>query len=260
MKLMICGKGGSGKSTVSALLAKGMADRGTPVLLVDADESNLGLYRMLGIEMPRPVLEALGGKKGFQARLKASAQGFGGPPPLFSGGLTLDTLADDDQIRPCLAVSGSLKVLTIGKINHFGEGCACPMGNLFRSIFSNLRLTNRDLTIVDTAAGLEHFGRRLDGECDHILTVIDPSYESVTMAARMAAIASEAGLPVSGVLNKTTPELLPEMQAALTDLDIIASLPRDEGLFISTLRGQALDTGIDGIDLLCRKIEDLMGI
>ncbi|MCG8618876.1 MAG: hypothetical protein MI802_21855 [Desulfobacterales bacterium] len=237
-----------------------MADRGTPVLLVDADESNLGLYRMLGIEMPRPVLEELGGKKGLQARRKASAQGFGGPPPLFSGGLTLDTLADDEQIRPCLSDSENLKVLTIGKIHHFGEGCACPMGTLFRSIFSNLRLKDTELVIVDTAAGLEHFGRRLDGECDHILAVVDPSFESVTMAARMATIASEAGLPVSGVLNKTTPELLPEMKSALTGVDIIGSLPQDPDLFLNTLRGQELNKNPEGIGRLCLEIDGLMGI
>ncbi len=52
MKLLICGKGGSGKSTISALLAKAMEKLGRNVLLMDADESNIGLYRMLGMAMP----------------------------------------------------------------------------------------------------------------------------------------------------------------------------------------------------------------
>lgn len=58
MKMLICGKGGCGKSTVAALLARAMQKRGRRVLLVDADESNIGLYRMLGVAMPQPLLES----------------------------------------------------------------------------------------------------------------------------------------------------------------------------------------------------------
>jgi CO dehydrogenase maturation factor len=46
MKILICGKGGSGKGTVAALLASAMHKRGKSIFLVDADESNFVLYRM----------------------------------------------------------------------------------------------------------------------------------------------------------------------------------------------------------------------
>jgi CO dehydrogenase maturation factor len=63
-KIAICGKGGSGKSTVVALLAGGLRDRGYRVLVIDSDESNPGLYRVLGLEKrPEPLLELVGGKK-----------------------------------------------------------------------------------------------------------------------------------------------------------------------------------------------------
>ncbi len=52
MKILICGKGGSGKSTVAALLSNAMHKRGKRIFLVDSDESNIGLYRMLGLDMP----------------------------------------------------------------------------------------------------------------------------------------------------------------------------------------------------------------
>ncbi len=63
MKVLVCGKGGSGKSTITALLAKAMARKGYNVLVVDSDESNFGLHRQLGVEMPEDFTNYLGGKK-----------------------------------------------------------------------------------------------------------------------------------------------------------------------------------------------------
>ena len=55
MKVMICGKGGSGKSTVTVLLARALRAAGKSVLVVDADESNLCLHRLLGASLPAAV-------------------------------------------------------------------------------------------------------------------------------------------------------------------------------------------------------------
>jgi len=63
MKISVCGKGGSGKSTIVTLLANETLTRGYHVLVVDADESNWGLYQMLGFDrLPTPLMELVGGK------------------------------------------------------------------------------------------------------------------------------------------------------------------------------------------------------
>ena len=65
MRISVCGKGGSGKSTVVALLAEAFKLGGFRVLVVDSDESNSGLFRMLGLEQaPTPLMELVGGKRG----------------------------------------------------------------------------------------------------------------------------------------------------------------------------------------------------
>jgi len=70
MKIAICGKGGSGKSAIVTLLANAMRERGYRVLVVDSDESNLGLYRMLGFDRaPIPLMELVGGKKRVQRQM-----------------------------------------------------------------------------------------------------------------------------------------------------------------------------------------------
>ena len=70
MKFVICGKGGSGKSTVSALMTRELVARGETVLVVDTDESNFGLYKQLGLPQPRDFMDSLGGKKGLGERMR----------------------------------------------------------------------------------------------------------------------------------------------------------------------------------------------
>ena len=245
MKMLICGKGGCGKSTVAALLAGAMQKRGKRVLLVDADESNIGLYRMLGVTMPQPLLDSLGGKKGLREKT-APGLSLGGPPELFPRGLPLDALPEK-----CVARVDGLRVMSVGKIHHFGEGCACPMGRLFRMLFSALELAENDLVIVDAAAGVEHFGRGLDGQCDRILCVVDPSYESIMMAQRVTDLAREARLPVAVVLNRTTPDIEKELNEALGDTDIIGCLPDSQSIFRNNLQGKPLEADLSEIASVC---------
>ncbi|RLI35693.1 ATP-binding protein, partial [Candidatus Bathyarchaeota archaeon] len=53
MKVLVCGKGGSGKSVITAMLARELARRGFKILVVDMDESNATLHRQLGFRSPR---------------------------------------------------------------------------------------------------------------------------------------------------------------------------------------------------------------
>ena len=79
MKITVCGKGGCGKSTVTTLLAKELARMGKKVLVVDSDESNFGLHRQLGVELPRDFTEYFGGKdKAFKTMMTSGADGANG--------------------------------------------------------------------------------------------------------------------------------------------------------------------------------------
>lgn len=250
MKILVCGKGGCGKSTVSALLAVAMQKRGKQVFLVDADESNIGLYRMLGLNLPEPLMDSLGGKKGFQDKVKTTGIGLDGASRLFPKNLKLEDLPEG-----CFASLEGISVISMGKIHHFGEGCACPMGKLFRMLFSAIRLEENDLVIVDAAAGVEHFGRSLDGQCDHVLCVVDPSYESIMMSKRVGSLAMEANLPVSFVLNKLTPDVDRELNLALENFSIIGRLPDNRALFLNNLKGEALGQELPEMNLVCDALE-----
>jgi len=70
MKISVCGKGGSGKSVLTGLLANQAISRGFKVLVIDSDESNSGLFKMLGFEKPpAPLMELIGGKKKLKKKM-----------------------------------------------------------------------------------------------------------------------------------------------------------------------------------------------
>jgi CO dehydrogenase maturation factor len=67
MKLSVCGKGGSGKSTLVSLLSAAAQAKGLKTLVIDSDESNAGLFRMLGFRKPPvPLMSLVGGKEGIK--------------------------------------------------------------------------------------------------------------------------------------------------------------------------------------------------
>jgi CO dehydrogenase maturation factor len=63
MKALVCGKGGSGKGTIVALLARQMDEKGNKVLVIDSDESNIGLHTRLGMQKPADLMNYFGGRK-----------------------------------------------------------------------------------------------------------------------------------------------------------------------------------------------------
>ena len=127
MKLVICGKGGSGKSTVSALMTRELAARGETVLVVDTDESNFGLYKQLGLPQPRDFMDSLGGKKGLGERMRKFMKSEGKEKLSILQDFSLADIPEE-----MIVGEDGIRLVAIGKIHDYGEGCDCPMGSLAR--------------------------------------------------------------------------------------------------------------------------------
>lgn len=237
-KLLVCGRGGGGKSTLTAMLARLLAEEGK-VLVVDADESNLGLARMLGLKPPpRTLIEALGGKKTVGEKLMAALRSKGAEElKLFGGNLSLDEL-------PAGSVSwqDGTGLLQIGKIEHSKEGCACPMGALARDFLKKLKENDREWIVVDTEAGLEHFGRGLFEGVDAVLMVVDPSHEAVILAEKAARLAGEAEKAFAAVLNKVDEKTGPRLRKMLGEkkINIAGAFPYSPAIAEANLAGDPL--------------------
>lgn len=248
MKIAICGKGGSGKSTITALLAKGLARRGRRVLVVDMDESNLGLHLYLGMAGHDSLLAILGGKSEYGKRAQGAR--LSGRASIFDSKWTFE-----DIPREMVEEKDDIKLLSVGKIQKFGEGCACPIGTLSKHFFDNLTLGENDALIMDTAAGVEHFGRSVEKGFDYVIAVVEPSYESVLLAKRIGEMARGNAGKTLFVLNKADREAIEIVTAALGDIPLSAVVPADRGLAAASLAGDELSMRIKEIEGLAEAIE-----
>lgn len=257
MKICVTGKGGSGKSMVSVLLARALAAKGYPVLLVDADESNLGLQRMLGMEeAPKPLMDYLGGKPALQ-RIMMAAFTSGPPDEPKMRILPDDSLNLADIPADYVGKADGISILKVGKIEHTMEGCACPMGALARDFLAKLVLGKDDVVITDMEAGVEHFGRGVEGGADAVLVIVDPSYESVLLADKIGSLSRELGLRVIVALNRVTEQVQDRLTEALArkGITVDGCIPFDDQVFQACLTGQPLSDSEAG-----RKIAELAGV
>ena len=237
-KIAICGKGGSGKSSVVALLANGLQSRGCQVLVVDSDESNPGLCRMLGFERrPQPLLELIGGKKKVFEAFSENSQ-------LQKTVLLQNQIRTKDLPSQYLLERGGIRMVCIGKILQSFEGCACPMGVLSREFLTRLAPEEKELVLVDMEAGIEHFGRGIESSLDSVLVVTEPSFDSLELTERINTLAAEVQVKrIWTVLNKVRSE---EMAHELTDqlerkgMSVVGCIRYDPAVFQSGLQGQPI--------------------
>ena len=239
MKTLVCGKGGCGKSTVVALLARELAERGNKILVIDSDESNIGLHSRLGMENPDDFMNYFGGKKVLFAKTKEMKNAW----------------RLDDLPRDYLAEKGNIQLLSMGKIYQFGEGCACPINALSSKFLEIVDLGDGEFLIADTDAGIEHFGRGVEKGVDILLVIIDPSQESILLAKKISELGQQVEKPVYYVLNRISDQ---ETQALLLNsIDrekVIAIIPENKEIFISGLAGNEFNMDVDGI----KKIADML--
>jgi CO dehydrogenase maturation factor len=215
--IAVAGKGGTGKTTISALVIDYLArnKRGT-VLAIDADPStNLNLA--LGV----PLHDTVGDVR------EETATAVGGGRAL--GGLSKwDYL--DLRINEALVEETAFDLLAMGRPE--GPGCYCAANNILRTSVDRLS-DAYDYVVIDNEAGLEHLSRRTTQDVDLLIIVSDPTLRGIIAAGRVAELIEELDTAVGAaclVVNRVNGDDLPEpLKKAITEqkLQLAGLLPAD---------------------------------
>jgi len=223
MRVAIAGKGGVGKTTLSATLARSLARRGARVLAVDADPNNC-LGRALGF--PESLLAGLTPLSEMREMLAARAgRGEGGS--FFS----LDPPVEDLLGRFALEHDG-ISLLVMGTVDEPGAGCVCPESAVLKALLRHLVGLEGVSLVMDMEAGLEHLGRGTAQHVGALLIVAEPTAASARTAARIARLAQGLGLKVPGVVMNTVTSAssVERVRSFLDGLEIVAALPKDDAV------------------------------
>jgi CO dehydrogenase maturation factor len=189
IRIVITGKGGVGKTTITALLSHLFAQEGFRVLAVDGDpQQNLAVT--LGVpqkdaEKIVPVSQSTD-----YLREKTGA-GLGISP---GGLLTLNPDVSDVIDRFSVSVAKNLRLLVMGGVSQAGCGCLCPEYTLLSAIFRHMRLLPDEVVLLDTPAGMEHFGRAVADGFSCALVVADPSHNALSVAKESAGFSQQMGI------------------------------------------------------------------
>lgn len=222
MKIAITGKGGVGKTTMTALLAQAYADLGRSPLAVDADPSpclagalGFPLELMSGLrpiaEMDDIIFERTGAKKG-----------------TVGGFFTINPKVDDLPERFSVIHRG-VRLLNMGAVETGGSGCICPEAALLKTLFTNLMFRKEDVLLLDMYAGVEHLGRATVDFVDAMLVVVEPTRRSLGTAVQIKKLANDIGLTrLYLVGNKVRSEEERQfLENETPDLPLLGILPAD---------------------------------
>ncbi len=177
----MAGKGGAGKTTLSATLCRLVARSGTPVVAIDAD-ANPNLATALGLHLPE------GGELVRVPSSMVSRRRDG-------RGLTesIESVLD----RYTRVAPDGVRLLGMGAPSHADEGCLCAAHAVVSSLLEDLGADTERLVVIDMEASPEHLSRGTVRHADLVLLVAEPYYRSLETVRRMAALVAE--LPVGAV-------------------------------------------------------------
>ena len=231
--IAIAGKGGTGKTTLAALLIRQITKAGKgPVLAVDAD-ANANLHEALGIKVDDTISEMLN-------RINRNIE----PLP---AGMTKDQYVAY-RVHQSLAEGDDVDLLVMG--GPEGAGCYCYANNLVRGFMQDLS-NNYPFVVMDNEAGLEHLSRRTTQNVDVLFVSSDSSARGIRSAGRVKELVDSLGLDirkmylvVSRVSEGTIEALRGEIEN--TGLELVGTIPQDDQVRDFDLHSKPLVSLPDG--------------
>jgi len=227
--ISISGKGGTGKTTLTALLLKWLIQNTEEVtLVVDADPAT-NLPDVLGVKLERTVGQA---SKDMKDRIEKGTLSPTVPKRDLLEAWVFQTLVEEDRFD----------LLAMGRSE--GEGCYCYVNNVLTRILDTLT-RNYSVTLLDMEAGIEHLSRRTDRDVDAMIVITDPSRMSFETAKRIKELTEEVHIDVKHIYlvgNRFQPEMEDILEKAADEigLELAGNLPIDKNVMAYNMNGKPL--------------------
>ncbi|HSO10023.1 MAG TPA: AAA family ATPase [Desulfoprunum sp.] len=232
LKIAIGGKGGVGKTTVTALLARTLAaDTRNTVIAIDADPV-ANLAAALGIPEDQPI-------RPISELSDLIAERTGAKPGTMGGFFTLNPKVDDIPDRFSLERDG-VKLLVMGTVQTGGSGCICPESTILKALMTHLVLYRDDIVVMDMEAGIEHLGRATSSSVDALVIVVNPGARSRAAAEKIRKLGRDIGIKKIIVLGNRVsgPEDEELIRQSLPGFEILGFLPEDQEIVTADREGR----------------------
>jgi CO dehydrogenase maturation factor len=250
ISIAVAGKGGTGKTTLSAILIRCLKEAGIrPILAVDADP-NSNLADALGIEEGKPLAE-----------IREHGSSAEGSPASGVG----RARAIDDEIQRAITEADGFDLISMGRPE--GPRCYCYVNNLLRTSLDDLG-RSYEAIVVDNEAGMEHLSRRTTNNVDFLIAVTNPTLPSLRAAKRVVELSRELPVEIGQralVVTRVGPDGMPKpIVEQLADIDAqrLPDVPQDSDVEIANAIGENVFTLPDdnpALIVVKKLVEELRG-
>ncbi len=236
--IALAGKGGVGKTTISAMVIKYLVqNQDGAVLAIDADPSS-NLNMVLGLDLEWTVGDI---REDMLNQVKQSLVAGGAAMGTLNGGISKHEYLDY-QIRTSLSEGENFDLIAMGRSE--GPGCYCAVNHNLREVIDSISKNYRYI-IIDNEAGMEHLSRRTTRDVQHLLIVSDPSQRGIVAAERINSFKGELDINIENtylILNRLTGEMPESLLKKIENLGILflGYIPNDENLIAFELNGRPL--------------------
>ncbi len=226
-RVVITGKGGAGKTTLTAFLSKLFKRDGFNVLAVDEDPQ-VNLPYALGIPPETKIIPV--SRNIDYVEEKTGAR----PGEAWGVMLSLNPDVSDVVDRFGLRTDDGINMLIMGSVIQAATGCLCPENALLDAIVRYISLRKGEIILMDTQAGVEHFGRALAKGFSQAIIITEPSFNSFQVAVNSLQLSRELGIPhvylaINKVRSSKEEEKIKRIAGkSLNSFDKVFSLPYDE--------------------------------
>lgn len=236
--IALAGKGGVGKTTISAMVIKYLVqNQDGAVLAIDADPSS-NLNMVLGLDLEWTVGDI---REDMLNQVKQSLVAGGAAMGTLNGGISKHEYLDY-QIRTSLSEGENFDLIAMGRSE--GPGCYCAVNHNLREVIDSISKNYRYI-IIDNEAGMEHLSRRTTRDVQHLLIVSDPSQRGLVAAERINSFKGELDINIENtylILNRLTGEMPESLLKKIENFGIpfLGHIPNDENLVAFELNGRPL--------------------